>query len=154
MTSPRLRRPLLSLAALAALLPLACGDPMGPEDHLASARRRWLASQPAAYRMTLARGCECVTEATTPVVVTVRDGVVTSVVRVVDGMAADEYWRAPIPTVEGLFDLIDGAIGGGAAAIDVSYDPRLGHPVHIAIDHWSTMIDDETTYAVQGFQPL
>ena len=59
----------------------ACGETTGPAfvaSELAVARARWEARGPAAYEMTLQRGCECLPEWSGPVAIVVRDGAVES----------------------------------------------------------------------------
>jgi hypothetical protein len=76
-----------------------------------------------------------------------RDSVV-SVVRLDNSPIADSSYR---PSIESLFDFIDGAIGGHAAVLRVTYDPTLGYPASIVYDGDLGVADDEVTFHVSDF---
>ena len=145
-------------ALLAALLLAACGDLGGPRTDLETARDRWAATEPAAYEMTLRHVCFCGGEVTTPVIVTVRGGVVQSR-RYVDGgplggRDVDPRLAGTFPAVDGLFRVVEDALARHAAQIDATYDPQRGYPVTLYIDYERNVADEEQGYQVQAFRAL
>lgn len=117
------------------------------------ARARWERTRPADYSFTLATSCECLTEITKPVVVVVRDGVVTSRTYVQGGEAVDPRWASYFPSIDGLFTKIDDA-ATRADRLDADYDGRYGYPQRISIDYDTRMVDDEISLRVSDFHPL
>jgi hypothetical protein len=118
---------------------------------LAAARLRWAQSAPAAYQITVGRSCFCSPDVTRAVIVTVRNGQVES--RRYEDTGADVPADIALayPTVDGLFDVIDGAIGEQASMVDVLYDAARGFPVSIQIDGSPMIADDEMFYGTRNF---
>ena len=146
------------LTVAAALALAACSDLAGPASDLETARARWAGAAPAAYEMTLRHVCFCGGEVTTPVVVTVRGGVVQSR-RYVDGgplggRDVDPRLAESFPSVDGLFRVVEDAVGRHAADIQATYDPQRGYPTALYIDYERNVADEEQGYQVQTFRAL
>lgn len=144
----------MSAFRLAVLLPaalLACGvSPTGLMLALSSAQERWERHEPAAYRMTIQRSCECLPEMSGPVVVTVRDGAVISRTYVQSGAPVTATFAELFPAVEGLFALIESALRDGIEPVDPRYDERLGYPIRFSLGDPAT---DAPLYTITQFTP-
>lgn len=147
---------ILQTVALSAALS-ACGltDPSGPhaeeEARLREARSLWRAQGVASYTYVASRSCFCAPEAREPATVTVRAGVIVSVVSVEGGVS-----RSPegYHTVEGLFDLVQDAIDKNAATIRTEYDPARGYLTSAYIDLDERLADEEFSIEARALTPL
>ncbi|MCP3939786.1 MAG: hypothetical protein GY708_30965 [Actinomycetia bacterium] len=117
------------------------------EQALEAALQRWAATDTASYSIVYQHNCFCPMEEIAVVVV---DGKVVSA----KGEAGVEpqFARQPM-TVDDMFDEIRTAIDGGAAAIDVSYDPDLGYPTNYWIDEALNIADEEHGITVFELTP-
>lgn len=140
-------RTALALVALSVLS--ACSS---DQHRLDKAREAWAAEGSEAYIMTVTQNCFC--PDTDPVDVevvgsAVRSAVVHSSYGDIELEIADyQVWF----TVNGLFDQIQGAINGGAHAVDVEYADKLGYPRSIQIDWEQLSADDEQGWTVEGLK--
>ena len=150
MSTP-LRGSIRRLAAAAALLMLpgvaSCSITTatarsGDERDLLRHRQRWASAGIRDYEFEFRRGCFCPTEATEPVRITVRGGVVASVTRTRDGQPAASN-VGPWPTVDSLFDDVQRRIDQNAERLEVEYDATFGYPRSIVVDVMAMMVDDE-----------
>ena len=150
-----MRTNMVRLASLAsAMFTLtSCSSMISPGEELASARSRWLQKAPSAYTMTIMRGCECLTEAVGPVVVTVNNGAI-SARYTLSGAAVSKTYAGLFPDVEGLFQLIENAQAQHYYKVDVEYDSELGFPTKISIDANKQMVDDESFTLVRDFSAI
>lgn len=144
-------RPAVALLAILALSGSACHVSTSPESDLDTARSRWTRSHPSSYDIVVRRVCFCATEVTNPVLVSVREGVVTSRTYVGSGAQVSAQFASLFPTVEGIFRIVDDALGRNAYTLDVAYDPAYGFPVTIDIDYVNNAVDDELTVQMSGF---
>ena len=123
-----------ALLTLGLLSGAACNSGSTPPvDDLTEARARWARVGPAAYSYTIQRSCECLAEGIGPVLVTVRNGIVESRQYTQSGAPVSPQYNDTFPAVEGLFDIIDGAMRNGTKPLTVQYDPALGFPTRIAL---------------------
>ena len=132
-----------------ALLFAGCGlfGSSAEDRDLDDARDRWDALGWADYDMEVMRGCFCVGAGTHEV--WVRDDDVVAVWQ--SGEWPNPYppvWWEYMPSVDGLFDLIDRA-NEEADEVAVEYD-KAGWPSRIDIDWRTQTTDDEITYRVSG----
>lgn len=143
-----MRRPAHSAATAAGLvLLLAACLPTATTEHneLERNRARWDSRAPAAYEFVFRRSCECLPEQTALMRVTVRGGEVESVVDVQSGEEVSPATYRPM-TIDQIFAEIEKALNSRAHLVEVSYDPELGYPAAVFIDHHETMVDDEFSY--------
>lgn len=97
------------------------------QDALDTARAKWKAAHVFSYDMTIRRQCFCLVESLGPFTQSVvRDKVI--------GVVPDNQFSDNLPTVIGLFDLIQKAINDKVAALTAEYDASLGYPTTVFID--------------------
>lgn len=94
---------------------------------LDDARATWKAENIASYRMTITRQCFCIRDAIGPFVLTVSGNSITSA-------SPNNQFANDLPTVVGLFGIIQNAINDKVAALTVTYDAKLGYPTEVSID--------------------
>lgn len=139
--------PALLLAAL------SCSDGTGPSafNQLLAARMRWAQAQPPAYRYTVRLSCFC--EDVRSLEVEVVNGTVVAL-RDPDTGEALPLTDHRARTVEGLFAVVQDAIGRDAHSLTATYDATWGFPTAIAIDYVERMADDEMYWTATGFTVL
>jgi hypothetical protein len=139
-----------TVLALFAAVVSGCGgqDEELPLEYVV-ARQRWLSEGIANYRFTLARQCFCVAES--PIEVQVRNGVVVSGQFSDSGVSVSAERLATLPTLSGLFDLVDAAYAQNAAAVRFSVHPTYGFLESMFIDLVSSLADEELAYTVSDF---
>jgi hypothetical protein len=146
--SLRTRIGLAGLAVLAA----ACGSSTtAVNQELLNAKAAWKANAPPSYDLTIEPICFCGFEASGPVVVAVRNGVVQSRTYVQTGAPVSARSASLYPTVDELFAILEAALSKMPERMDVIYDPVLGYPVSVAIDYKLGVADDEMFYHVTSF---
>ena len=155
------RRHLDTVRRIATLLALACAatgcSALGLDggtserSRLRANRARWEQQGIAAYRFTYHRGCFC--PSVEPIAIQVAG---TAVVE-----AAFAYSDEPVPfhlgdlpTVEGLFAIVEQAIAQRVDLLEVDYHPVLGYPTRVAIDYGFNMADDEVVHYASGLVPI
>jgi hypothetical protein len=122
-------------------------------EELEDARRRWEARGWPSYTVQVARACECLPEAAGPFRVTVEAGSGTTV-RTLDGNEVDPAIAADVPTVEGLFAMVEEALDQGVHRLTVRYDPVVGSPRSVVIDIDARVADEELVYDAERPVPL
>lgn len=143
------RSPAAALCTVVALT-AACGlitsgDP-DERDRLADNRAVWAENALEDYSYRLQRKCFCAFPVPEPVTIRVRAGAVVSVSSVETGeSAADDELRF-YHDVDGLFDVVEGAIDREAASLEVEYHATLGYPTMIDVDYQANAVDDEIRY--------
>jgi hypothetical protein len=144
-----------ALGLLALLLtPASCSEDK-PEytdlrNRLSANRLAWDENGSADYQFDFKWICFCVIEYTRLARITVTSDSVTAASFVGDGsiVPPDELGR--YRTVEGLFDLIEHAINGGAASITAAFDSALGYPTDVNIDYDADTVDEELGFVAQN----
>lgn len=101
----------------------------------------WENQGPHSYVYTFQRSCFCFD--TEPVRITVRDGAVIEAVGLETGTPKSDA----MTMTELLQDVVQHA-ERDPAKLDVEYDAKLGHVVHMAFDGSTDIADDEVSYAV------
>lgn len=118
---------------------------------LRRARAKWRTSGPDSYVVELRRNCFCISEFAGPFLVTVENGVVEDVRFAPGGPpgtpSADIINR--IPTVEGLFDIIEDALQSKADSVTATYDQKTGAPLDFFIDRSRQIADEEIGYTIK-----
>lgn len=130
--------------------------PTGPSewDELRRNQERWQAHQPTTYEFVLQRSCgECLPEATVPLLVTVHERRIRSVVKQQTGEPVSaEVSQAK--RIEDLFTIVQSALEQRVYRLAVSYDPALGYPASISIDHDRQVVDDEIGYSARELRSV
>lgn len=118
---------------------------------LKRARAQWRASGPDSYVMRLQRSCFCFGDFIGPFLVTVEDGVVADVRFAPGGPTGTPSPDVVngIPTVGGLFDIIQEALDSRAEFVSVTYDSKTGAPLDFFIDRSRQIADEEIGYTIQ-----
>jgi hypothetical protein len=135
------------------LLAVACsvsGPDRGadPLARLDLARRQWQSSGVSEYELAMRRSCgECPPAAASAVVVSVSAGGI-AVSLAGNGEPVDPPFAELYPDVDGLFELIENALVGGVADVQVDYDRDRGYPRSVSIDALPDAVDDELGYVV------
>jgi hypothetical protein len=140
------RAPRCCAAVLFAVL-LGCsitapGGRSGDQLELTRNRERWAGAGIRDYEFEFQRSCFCLPAVTEPVRITVRNDVVTAVIRTRDGQPASATVGA-WPTVDSLFADVQRRIEQNAERLDVEYDAAYGYPRSIAVDVLQMAADDE-----------
>lgn len=150
----RVTLPLLTLSLLSSCSLLGLDPRSDKERELARNRRLWDSRAINEYHYVMRRLCFCAPESTSPQVITVHGGVITSVVYASNGAPVPAFIASTALSVTGLFDIIQQAIDRDAYQLSVQYDAALGFPTSIAIDYILNAADDEVTYTAGSFQSL
>ena len=130
---------LLTIAGYAAVQaqPNGCGTTdVIALGNLRSARSLWQSSDVESYVMQVFKTCFCSFEATGPFLVMVDDGVLTDVQFAPGGPTGTPSpdIANSIPTVEGLFDIVEEALLEKAELVNVNYNETTGVLVYIFIE--------------------
>ncbi|GMH39744.1 hypothetical protein BSKO_07642 [Bryopsis sp. KO-2023] len=128
-------------------VPVPTPSPKDPRANLTLKinRQKWKALGPKSYKYRLRRLCFCFGGFTGPFLITVKDGKIVDVVFEGEGPTPDNI---DVPTIDGLFDIIEESIPT-VDSITVEYDRKLGFPLNISIDRIKLAIDDEITYTAE-----
>ncbi len=111
-------------------------------------RELWASQRITDYEMEFRWNCFCPPDYVAPVIVSVTRGdTIDSVVFAENRLPVDRKFSADYPTINGLFDLILGAIERPAFHISVKYHAELGYPLSAAINYDRRIADEE-----KGFQ--
>lgn len=116
-------------------------------------RQLWSEQNILNYRYTLTNGCFCIPEARGPVVITVQNGIATSITTPTGEPVNPEFFER-YKTIPKLFDVIADAIARKAFDLDVQYDSQLGYPTQININYDSQIADEELYLTIENFQVL
>jgi Family of unknown function (DUF6174) len=142
----------LALAAFPACNVMGDGD-AEERARLAQARSRWRGAGISDYSYEVRKLCFCPPEVVGPFAITVRGGVVTSVVYRPTGAAVDPVPERH-PTVEGLFGVVEATLERNPDRLAIDYDPELGYPRRIEVDTIVRAVDDEVTYEAASLSRL
>lgn len=113
------------------------------KKELEAARAIWTAQGLTGYSYHFNWSCFCLQEFVAQVTITVRNGLVTNVIRVEDGRPVSDQFIDQFVTVEALFDRLDDAVSAGAASISAVFDPETGVPTSVFIDYNFQIADEE-----------
>ena len=130
--------------------------PLPPETVAAfeAALQRWEEAGLDDYDYQYQRQCFCLFDYVRPMAVQVRGGAVVSVVYADEegGPVAEEI-AAEVPTVDGLFALLQEAVDGNAASLRATYDEELGHPLDVFVDYDFRIADEEQGFIASNLAP-
>ena len=144
---------LLGATALCLLAPGCSDDPITHADvrgRLTQARALWDVKGSDDYDFEFRWSCFCDPAHVALVRLTVVDGSVQSAIYLEDDTAVPADQLARYRTIDGLFDLIQGAIDGGADSITAEFDASRGFPTQVAIDYEFGAADEELGFQVRS----
>jgi hypothetical protein len=121
------------------------------QSELESALETWNVQGPADYSFTWQQYCECTTETTQPIRITVVNNVITDAVYVATQQPVSADIRLHLLTVDGVFDELQDAVMNGADAVSVEYDPNSGIPLSVAVDYDAGVADEELSLILSDF---
>jgi Family of unknown function (DUF6174) len=120
-----------------------------PPPGYIQAKQQWATEANVEYHFTLSRSCFCLPEGSIDVVV--RGGVVSSATFSGTGLPVTPERLATLPTLSGLFTLVDSAYAKGAAEIRFTINAAHGFLDSLFIDYVTASADEEIGYTVTGF---
>lgn len=106
------------------------------------------------YRYTLSNSCFCAPAARGPVIITVRNGITTSITTTTGEPVSNPEFFERYRTIPKLFNVIVDAIARRADRIDVQYNGQRGYPTQISIDYSFQIADEELFLTIENFQTL
>jgi hypothetical protein len=133
-----------------------CLDNNGPDPGqqiFESSLAQWNAEGPDSYDMVLRRQ----TISANPdlrVVITFRNGVVTSRTYLGTEIPVTGDAIALFPDIDGLFDFLAEAMAGDPFLLSAEYDPEFGYPSTITYDEHAGQTSDNVVYTVEEFTPI
>lgn len=113
------------LCLILAVSPSACSTSTPYEEEFASALARWHRTGLTKYRFKSTQSCFCTVDYTAAMTVTVRSGLVVSVVDRATGASRPLEFRQPIDSV---FAMVRQELIARPSRLEVEYDPALGYP--------------------------
>jgi Family of unknown function (DUF6174) len=143
---------ILLFVLAACIRPEGTQPPTAAQTALQQAQQQWQAQELDSYSYTLALSCFCVDDLRQPVVISVTDGEMASIIKVEGGEPAAAEFFADYNTVEKLFALIQKAIDEGADEVTITYDATLGYPTDIKVDTSFQMADEELYLTMSDLQ--
>jgi hypothetical protein len=123
-----------------------------PTAAYGAAKAKWLKAKLSDYRFTLMQSCECLPEAIEPTVIVVRGDKVAEAFYKRTGIAVDSVRQSRLPTINGLFQMIDDAYAKPAALVRFKANVDVGYLEEIFVDRDAAMVDEELIYLVTDFQ--
>lgn len=151
----------MRIKPLIVLLPLFAGcvifSSNGEDDQgeLDLNRSLWDAAAIHDYSMSFQRLCLfCSVEFLIPVRITVRGDTILELTNLDTGAPVQQPAEGAFLTIEGVFDVIQGAINQNAAEIDVSYNSMFGYPADVNIDPSRSLFNDDSQFQIREFVEL
>lgn len=140
------------LAALGLLVIPGCDDLApgagGLAGEIAEHRALWEKARPAAYVYQVERVCFCAPDGRGPVRVHVLGTEPLQRFYTSTGAPVGEHLKPVFPSVDGLFDLLEDAVAGGAFQVQITWDPATGIPLDFWVDYDRNVADEEQGYRV------
>ena len=149
-------RSLATAILLSSSMAAGCLDNNGPDPGqqiFESSLAQWNAEGPDSYDMVLRRQ----TISANPdlrVVITFRNGVVTSRTYLGTEIPVTGDAIALFPDIDGLFDFLAAAMAGDPFLLSAEYDPTYGYPSTITYDENAGQTSDNVIYTVEEFTPV
>jgi len=141
--------PLLALAASCASVGQG-----GLQGELNQARSNWRVTSPASYVYRYQLSCFCPRELVQPVLITVRNARIDSVVYADTHQPVDPQHLRNFHTIDELFDMLQEAISRDPYEMAASYDPSFGYPTSATIDYDEKMADEEMRFVADSLRLL
>jgi hypothetical protein len=140
---------LLLAGALSAGCDSAADSPQ--QSQLDSALETWNVQGPAEYSFTWHRSCECTSETTQPIRITVVNNTITDAVYVATQLPVSADRRAQLLTIDGVFGELQDAIASGADTVNIEYDSNSGAPLSVYVDYEAGVADEELALQLSDF---
>lgn len=151
---------LFRIIAIYCLLAPLCGcDILGLDDDrhvdtqslLDSNRKKWDSEMASNYQFNFQWSCYCTMDFIAEVNITVRENRIQGATFVESDVpipldAAIERYKV----MDGLFDLLQSAIGENAHTIAAKYHPELGYPTEVWIDYEQNSVDEELGFSIHN----
>lgn len=133
--------------------PTICAELSAAAVELEANRAKWAAARIGTYDIDYHHTCDCPAPADATVLVT--DG---SIISVRDSSSGQEVPDPPtgatgFNSVDGLFDVIAGALHECVPGLYVEYDPQLGYPALTYIDPIAGSVGDEILIRIDAITP-
>jgi hypothetical protein len=147
---------LATAVLLSSGLAAGCLDNDGPDPGqqiFESSLAQWNETGPSSYDMLLRRQ----TISANPdlkVVISVRNGVVTSRIFFGTDIPVSEDAAAAFPDIDGLFAFLGEAMEGDPFLLAAEYDSEFGYPSSITYDATAAQTSDNVTYTVEELTPV
>jgi len=144
----------VALAIAAAGCGILDSDGEERQRELDTARVRWSAAELSDYHYVVRQLCFCGFGGVR-IDVEVRGGVVVGATMVDGGEVIDieqQPWAAP--SIDDLFDRIQGILDQDPHQFSADYDPTLGYPVTVSADPIENAVDEEWGVEVSGVESL
>ena len=114
------------------------------QTELDTHRALWDSHRAIDYDYYYRRSCFCMEDYTRKFEVQVRNDTVDAAFVAEDGTAApDDLLENWLPTIDGIFDQIQSAIGGSAYSMTIRYNETYGYPMSVSVDYNQMMADEE-----------
>ncbi len=148
-----LRRWYLLSPLLFSLLACATTGQGGLQGEFDVARSTWRLARPGDYTYRYQLSCFCPQELTRPVIISVRNARVDSVLYADGSGAVDPQYLSHFRTIDQLFDFMQEALNSSPAEMAASYDPTYGYPTSATIDYDANMADEEFRFIADSLKP-
>ena len=123
-----------------------------PQSELDTASSSWNSQHPHAYSFVSTESCNCLSDVTRPIRVTVTTGItaeaIQSAVYADDEAPISEDARSRLRTIDGVFEEIQDAIDEDAAEVRVDYDETMGYPISVFVDYDRNAADEELSLSM------
>jgi hypothetical protein len=139
----------MRILGCALLLAVGCGTSAPEQSQFDSALETWSVQGPSSYSFTWQRYCECTTEVTQPIRITVDNDVITSAVYLDTQLPVSADVRAQLATIDGVFGMIHDAIADNAYLVNVQYSSDSGHPLSVSVDYDERVADEELSLDIR-----
>ena len=124
-------------------------------EELIQNRGKWTSQGITNYQMEFHWNCFCPQEYVAPLIISVTSGdTIDSVVFAASQLPVDLKFSGNYESIDGLFDLIQGAIDRPAFHISVKYHAELGYPLSAFIDYDRRIADEEMGFQVGAVTKL
>ena len=151
----------MRIKPLIVLLPLLVGCVIfssreeGVQEELDINRALWDVAAIHDYSMSFQRICLiCQFEFLIPVRITVQGDTIFEVTDLDTGAPVAEPAEGAFLTIDGVFNVIQGAINQNAAEIDVRYNSMFGYPTDVDVDFSRSVFSDDTQFQIREFVEL
>jgi hypothetical protein len=149
-----MRLPLAFVFASALAACTGSGSSTPEETELQTQQAKFETNMSDSYQFDTRRSCECTSETTREMRVTVTNGTISGAFYLDDETQVSAQVLEHVMTIEETFEEIQGAIDDDAHVIHVEYDTELGFPKSVSIDYSAQIADEELSLDIRNVQTL